>query len=351
VGISTVSAQAILDDLLRYGELVPVHTKGGSSMEPFLTILNKVMTEFLFGAKGNGRSKPYNWKFNSFNVAPIYTNSWQMDYATQATNIGWIEQAWLVDINSSMIPKRKFKMEAVKSIEAHTESWGRPFQICWLYNSQLLYGNWGNVSTPNSSNASGTNPGPGVVISQPLGQTAQPSNPITQIQDPNGNLLIVTTYGTCGLTIPVWPVANAVAGTNVTDGTVVWTVVSPQGIGFRVSPIPSQSGVVWQMNVVGQYRPPRFTKAGGLGVMLNPIPDEYVDLFRQGMLAYSYQRSPEGDVRAKFEVEYKLWLKAIDDSEGHADVEPESYGFYPGDNFQGDSWQNPGPSWPFEWSS
>lgn len=336
---SSLRVQDAVDDALRFGDIKPVLSIGGSSMEPALTIANLVMAELC--------ARRFNWKWNSFNVPVFQTISWQNDYAIPGiTTLGWLENGVVIDINSTQVPKNKFKLEVVKDLQPTSDSYGRPFQVCWLNNSTLQYGTWGSGATvPNTNNTGQLNPGPNVVYTNPIGATTTPSNPITQIKDPNGNLQALTVFGTCGGTAPSWPAANATVGTTTTDGTCTWTVIDPYGQGFRLQMIPAQSGVVWQVILRAQNKPIRFTS---LGQSLNPIPDDFSQYFYQGFRAYCYQRSPDSKVRAKFDVEYKLWLKSLDDAEGQADRETESYGAYPSTDLMGGlCFPNPGPAWPF----
>ena len=99
---------------------------------------------------------------------------------------------------------------------------------------------------------------------------------------------------------------SAAPGTSTSDGQVTWIVVDPYGQGIRLQLIPAQAGTVWQVILRGQYKPVRFTASNGLGVAINPVPDDFAEYFKQGCRAYAYQRSPEAKIRAKFEVEYKL---------------------------------------------
>jgi len=350
---STVSLQYCIDDAMRFGDLKPVLQAGGSSMEPALTIANIVMAELC--------SRRYNWKWNSFNITPFATNGWQNDYPSggtaqangawltnpaNLTNLGWLESGVIIDINSSCIPKRKFPLEVGKAMLPTSNSYGRPYQANWLNNANMQYGTWGSAATVPNSNLTGQlNPGPGVVYGNPVGVTVTPQNPITQIIDPNGNLQILTQYGTCGSIAPSWPAASAAVGTNTADGTVQWTVADPYGQGIRLSPIEASGGVVWLVMLVGQYKPQRFST---LGQFIDPIPDDFSQYFMQGFRAYCYQRSPEEKVRAKFQVEYQLWQKAIMDAMGQADREPETYGAFPSTDIMGGyDYPNPGPAWPF----
>lgn len=184
-------------------------------------------------------------------------------------------------------------------------------------------GSWSIVST------SGTN----VVVSAPTNPGAyqsggitgspnsMPPNPITQIQDANGNYLLLTTYGIEGTAAPVLAASSA-AGTTVSGAgaTTVWTVVDPMGYGFRIVPAPNTSGCVWQIRLVGQMKPVRFTS---LGQTLYPLPDEFESHFRMGVIAQLYRYSPIAAIRAKFQDSWNLWLKSLNDLRVRQDRELE----------------------------
>lgn len=182
---------------------------------------------------------------------------------------------------------------------------------------------------------------------------SMPANPITQIRDVNGNLLLLTQYGTEGLTAPVAP-PNADPGTQVSGSgaTTIWTVVDPQAYGFRISPAPNTTGNEWQINLTGQMKPVRFT---GLGQTLYPFPDEYESHFRMGVIAQLYRYSPLKEIRAKFEEAWKLWLISLNDLRARQDRELEENMFTLNRGIMGgnrgignrasSNW--PGPSYPF----
>ena len=160
-----------------------------------------------------------------------------------------------------------------------------------------------------------------------------PLNPITQVTDPNGNLWVVTQYGVCGNTQPSWTASptyptlqnpTAVAST-VSDGSVTWTAINPNGQALRLSPIPPQQGQVWQINPIGQARFQRFT---ALTQTLDPIPEDYSQYFYDGFQAQCYRRHPDPKVRAKFPQEWALWLKSLEASVSQADREMDDSGFY-----------------------
>src|SRR5271170_4786654 len=259
---SSVSLQAVVNDTMRFGDVKPVLQSGGSSMEPALTVGNIVMAELC--------SRRYNWPWNSFNITPFATSGWQNDYASggpalangvwtqnpsNISNLGWLASGVIIDINSSCIPKRKFPLEVNKAILPTSNSFGRPYQAVWLNNANLQYGSWGTgLTAPNPNLTGQLNPGPGVVYGNPVGVTVTPQNPTTQILDSNGNIQVLTQYGTCGNSTPSWPSANAAVGTTTADGSVQWTVADPYGQGFRLQPIEASGGVIWLVMLVGQYK-------------------------------------------------------------------------------------------------
>lgn len=178
---------------------------------------------------------------------------------------------------------------------------------------------------------------------------SMPANPVTQIKDANGNLLLLTRYGTEGTTAPLAAV-NAAPGTTAsgTGAKTIWTVVDPQGYGFRISPPPNTTGCEWQINLVGQMKPVRFT---GLGQTLYPLPDEYETHFRMGVIAQLYRYSPLKEIRAKFEDAWKLWLISLNDLRARQDRELEENMFTLDrgifNNGRRSSSQWAGPAYPF----
>lgn len=156
---------------------------------------------------------------------------------------------------------------------------------------------------------------------------SQPSNPITQIIDANGNFLLLTTYGTEGTTAPVAPV-DAKPGTTCSGAgaTTIWTVLDPQGMGIRILQVPSQTGVVWQFRLVGQKIPPRYTT---LGQTLAPFPDKYESFFREGLIAQLFKYSPFEKVKAQFDTTWNMWKMKLNDLRETEDRELEEYMFVP----------------------
>lgn len=179
---------------------------------------------------------------------------------------------------------------------------------------------------------------------------SMPNNPITQIQDENGNLLLLTGYGVEGSTPPTAP-PNAVPGTQVSGvgATTVWTVLDPFGQGFRILPVPVQTGLLWQFNLVGQMKPVRFTS---LAQTLAPLWDEFEPHFQMGLIAQLYRFSPQAAVYRKFEPAWQHWLKSLQELRSKEDREMEENIFVPDRSIMGGTAGRnrfQGPYWPFNY--
>lgn len=365
---STIQLQEIVDDAASLGDTSPALATGGYSDAPALSIANDVMLVMI---NGGAISQPYNWKWNRFNVMPFCTISYQQDYFVPGVvNLGWMESAWGVNINQTSIPKQKGPLEVRKDLLVTYDQTGSPDKISWQANDQMQRGTWGERPLgPTTGNLTGDtgglgtnpsglqNPGPNVIYTNPLGQIQNPINATTCIADPNGTLWVLTTFGTCGATQPTWPAANTVVyptpalqnivATTQTDGSCVWTAVNPKGQGLRLNPIPPQSGIVWQIQVVGQMRSPRFTK---LAQTLEPIPDDFSNHFKQGFFAECYRRNPDPKIRSKYPMERQIWLETLDRAVRQSDREMDDVGFYPGTSVMDQNWQGyaltPAYPWP-----
>jgi hypothetical protein len=309
---STVTLQMVVDNVVIDPGLKPILTYGGFASNKALTIANDVMEAMM------ATTFPFKW--SQFNLPLFYSNSWQQDYSLilpnggSVTNLAWLTEGIAIQINNSSTPKPWSYVEVGRRLSRSTATilsnsfFAFPqFVASALPNNQLYYGTWGATQTGNST--WGNNPQANQTITTPLGQgQSQPANPITQIQDTNGNYLVVTTYGTTGGSAPSAAV-NAAPGTTVNDGSVVWTVVDPYGYGIRLKPIPSQTGAVWQFNLVGQVKPPRFTS---LSQTLFPLTDDFEPTFRAGFKAQLLQYSDEAKVNARFEREWTRWSQSIE---------------------------------------
>jgi hypothetical protein len=328
----TQTGQNIIDSLRGMPELAPIFQSqvSGFSLQTALDIINEAMA-FMHGTN-------FPWKHNEIELPPFYVNSYQQDYASTVENLGWLQSGECLDVNNSALPKAQPQVECVKDLP-RASSWvalppmffgNMKFQVCWRYNNQLYYGTWGQANSGTGNTTRGNNPVSGSKYTNPLSIGNQmPFNPITQIQDANGNLLQLTGYGTEGTTAPVAP-ANSAAGTIATPGsgaTTQWTVLDPLGQGFRIWPTPSQSGVVWQFNLRGQAKPPALLTS--LSTLLTPVPDELIHVFRQGCIAMAYKYSPEEKVRARYDRELARWEDVLMKGRMQGDREAESHAFIP----------------------
>lgn len=323
MGNSTIPLQTIIDYARTNGELDPIMTAGGFSQVKALAIANDAMNAIL--------SEPFNWKWNRIQCAPFYTISWQQDYATvNVQNIGWLEHGVVVDINNTALPKPIWPIEIVRDLERTSNQLGRPVQACWLPNDQLIQDVW---------------PGANQIFTQPLGAVTTPANPRINILDTHGNIQILTTFGTTGSVTPSWPSTGAATGTTTNDGSCVWTVANPKGQGFRLGTLPAQAGNVWQVALIGQGKPPRFTS---LGQTLDPVPDDMENYLRQAFVAFSYNHATDPQVKAKFPNQYNLWKKSIAEARGQSDRERDAAGFYPDRGIMDNgAAQEIGPAWPY----
>lgn len=348
----TVTLQRIVNILKTNPLLRPIVDVVGSEDEPALSAANDVM-DAICGV-------PFPHKWNEMEIPVFYTNSYQQDYAgiypngASITNLSWLERGVVIDINNTAQPKPYCPVEVGRQLPQATANWFNTttpnfqFRVNYFPNNNLYYGTWGAAQTGNST--FGNNPLAGSVYTNPLGNISQPANPITQIQDANGNYLVLTGYGTEGSTAPLAP-ANSGAGVTATPGsgaTTVWTVVDPYGQGFRIFPVPNQTGVVWEFNLVGQMLPIRFTQ---LNTLLAPLPDQFETNFRMGMTAQLYRYSPSEKVRATAEREWMRWLASLTELRAKQDREKEENrftvrrGIMSRGGGNGGNWW--GPAWPF----
>lgn len=353
---SSYTLQDVSDIISANGDTAPVLATGGFSQQPLLQLGNQVMSAMLLGG-ANGQ--PMNWKWNRFNITPFPTISWQQDYFIPGlVQLAWLESAWGIQFSNTSQPKPKIPLECHKDLLVTYQQNGYPGKVCWIPNRLAQVGTWGatELQTPTGQN----NPGPGAVYTNPLTVQTQPSNPITVIADAFSNLWTVTTYGTCGNVNPFLSNLNPVypsltspntVATTVTDGSVVWTAVNPDGQAIRLNPIPPQQGQVWTINCVGQLRITQFTSVlQSLGV----LPDDYYQTFVDGCIAQAYRRNPDPKIRAKFTQEWQLWLKSLNDSFKFANREQDDFGFYPSEPIMetgvGSIWLGPAapyPGWPW----
>lgn len=360
---SSTTITSVVQDAKRHPDLAPVvqGAVGGSSLEPALTIANNVMIELI--------SQVFNWKWNRFVLPYFYTNSFQQDYALNVINLGWLEQGVLLDVNNTSTPQPKWPLECVKDLPETSYQYGMPGQVSWLPNNQLNYATWG-ASNPANGNATGTwpNPQPLQTITGPIGVSAMPNNPLTQVADAYGNYWVITGYGASGQINgsgvtgasnpfatnlnPVYPTSNSpsTTATVVTDGTIYWTAVNPSGMGVRCNPLPPQTGVIYQFRIVGQYRAFAFSSGPftQFSQTIEPIPDDFASYFRAGFVAMAYSYSPDAKVRGKFQDMYNIWKESLFQARRQGDRERDNQGFYAANSLMQQPFQiYPGPAYPW----
>lgn len=326
MGSSTTSIQSVADYCSALGELMPVLPSGGFSVATALTMATDVMSELI--------AERFNWKWNRMKLPVFYTNSWQQDYAGLSTRwpayIGWLEQSYWIDINNTALPKPTYPIEVKRDLPVSSISGNPPAKIAWHYNNQLNQGVW---------------PGANQVYTQPLGAIQTPTNPPVNITDSNGNILVLSTYGTTGSIAPSLP-QNSVEGATVNDGSCIWTVASPRSQGLRILPLPPQTTVVYQVNTIAQMMtPPPFTS---MNQFIDPVPDDYARWFRDGFYAWCYKMSPNPQARAAFPGMKQEWLAAMESARKQGDREEDNSGFVPDrSSVAGTGFYEPGPAWPY----
>jgi hypothetical protein len=303
MGNSTISLQMVLDNAVAQGAPNPLNLPSGYNTQLAIDVGNDTIGEYIH--------ERFNWKWNRKLAPPIFTNSWQQDYPCVGnTDIGWLENADRIDINNTSYPKPLETITARKDIAPTTYSRGPVGQICWLYNDQLQYGQW---------------PGAQQTYSPLVSPQAQVQNPLRTMRDKNGNLFIVTTDGTTGLSAP-FLAANAPEGTPMPDGSVIWTCVAPKSKGFRVFPLPGATGPVWMIVPRYQMQPPTFAS---MQQMIDPIPDDQARHFRRGYRAYCLDASSNPNDRAKFQDAFNQWQATLLTARKDGDKELNAYALLP----------------------
>jgi hypothetical protein len=344
---STITLQQYVDSARAYKELAPVLETAGWGYEPALTIANDVLQKII--------AQTLNWKWNRYYIPPFLTVALQQDYVSSTTNMGWMEQAWRIDINNNTnpnAPKPIYAMEAVRDLE-QTAYQASPFNISFIPNSLAFMGVWQK----------------NYAVTCGYGVAQTPPSFIQQFIDANGNILFInsaacglsfnspgfsgtpitlTGYNPYGITGTVQPSAppNSPAGTQVPDNTVTWTVADPNGYAMRLAPLPAYSGITWLIVPVYQAKPPLITS---LSSTLAPLPDELGYLFREGFMAMCYEHAGSRLATSK----YAKWEESIYMALRAGDRERDDAIFYPTESIMGN---NPfsnglpfGPAWPFQY--
>lgn len=330
MGNSTIRLQTIMDQVSAIGDLNPMfNNTGGFADEPAITIANDVMSELI--------SVRFPWKWNQIKIPPFPVNTYQQDYATPLMNLGWLQYGLRVDVNNSTYPPPTWPIYVVRDLPVSNVQSGFPYQACWFNNADLEQGQW---------------PGAQKEYIQPIGANTPPQNPPTNITDAEGNILVLTQYGTTGLTPPVAPPPpdpepdNWPVGQVIVDGTCEWTVVDPAAQGFRLAPMPPAGGQVWLIRLFGQKKAIPFVN---LKQKLDPIPDDQAKWFRDGCVAYAHRYSSNPAVKARYPQMKGEWLAAMDAEARQNDREDESHGFFPDKSIMSPGYcTDPGP-WPYRY--
>jgi hypothetical protein len=221
VNNSSYTLQDVADIISANGDTAPALATGGFSQQPMIQMANKVLAAML---NGGAQGQPMGWKWNRLLVTPFPTISWQQDYFIAGlVNLSWLESAWGICFTNTSQPKPKIPLEVHKDLLVTYQQCGYPGKVCWVQASQAQTGTWGDteLQTPTGQN----NPGPGVLYVNPLTVLTQPSNASTAIEDPNGGLWALTTYGTCGTFNPF---ALNITATSITGN--VLTVTCPNSV-------------------------------------------------------------------------------------------------------------------------
>lgn len=312
MAISTFTLQNEIDAVQAFPDIEPTLSEiAGYAYQPAIAAANDVDAAIF--------AQTVPWKFNDLYLPPFFTASFQQDYpllnpdGSSVTNVGWLCSGICVMTNSTAQQKPTGWVRCGRRQDQSTGAWGyggwrQPptFTANVIYNYQAYTGVWGDAAYGNTT--FGNNPQPSQTITSPLGSgVTQPNNPVTFITDSNGNLQTLTTYGTTGSSEPVWPAANATPGTTTDDGSCVWTVVDPNGYAVRLTPVPGNGGGVWQLNLIAQAQPTKYTT---LGQNLN-VPDGFESHWRQGFVTQLLRYSKFKNVRERFVDEWKLWMQSL----------------------------------------
>ena len=326
---STLTIRAVIQYARTFDWAIPTVGLAGFENEPALSFAQDIVFRLM--------NKANPWKWNSYLFPTFYTQPYQQDYPTSISQntLGWLESATMIDVNNTQQPKPQPPVRCVARL-LPTSKVDAPTEICWIPNRNAILGTW---------------PGNAVTYTSPLvlnGVGGPGSNPFTAIKDPNGNIQVVTQYGTTAVSgNPAWPAANATAGTVTTDGSVQWTVQDPNGVAIRLNALATFNSVVWQLDVSYQQKPPLLTSTSQT---FTPIPDDLNPLIKQGFLAWCRKKVDN----KLFLAEYTQWMTDIQVAMEGSDREPQEFGIYPATALSGGGSTGVGtygyPGWP-GWSS
>jgi hypothetical protein len=297
-------------------------------------------------------SSAFKWPWNRGGTYGVFcTNNWQQDYAMNLFGIGFLQDCTLLDINNTSNLRPIFPLEAVQNLPVSNQYFGQPSQVCLIYNHDMQYAKWGatGVGTGNFQN-----PQAGQTIIDPIGWQSAPTSPNLQIKDSNkGFLWKLNAFGTLGATEPEWPDTVVfpsyksldTVATTIDDGTAQWIAVNPFGQGFRIAPMPPQTGRTYQVWPVWQNKPIQFVS---MQQTIDPVPDDFAPFFFDGMAAVLYQQVPDPKIRAKHIDSISQWEKSLSDCKRAGDRTRDSAVMYPGESIMGSGVSMiPSPARPF----
>lgn len=303
---STIELQQVMDTLAAKAVPDPRNSASGYGDQLLLDLATQVMADII--------CERFNWKFNRLNATPFPSNSWQQDYPQLAQPngaiIGWGEDCDMIDINNTVMPKPLWNIKWRRGLSRTSLNVWRMANICWMYNKDLFIGEW---------------PGPDVVYTPLITQQTTKQNPLMSMTDKNGNILIVTTFGTTGSTAP-FAAAGAPEGTPVNDGSVVWTVVAPESQGFRLDALPNTTGPVYLFKPYYQADPPKFATPSQL---LTPLPDSFSRFFYRGLESECYIASPNPADQKRGQDAKLAWLNGLKETYKQGNREANIYGLVP----------------------
>lgn len=320
MGNSTIQLQDVFAYTKAKGIPIPTEQPGGYGTRLALKIGNDILSAIV--------AERFNPKWNREVAQPFLTNSYQQDYPQKGlVNIGWLEEADRVDINNTAIPKPTNVpgVTVVRDLSRTSQCLWPPNQLCWKYNQNLVYGaNAATLANPSSWGAPSW-PGAHVTFNPQITTGPVLQNPIMSMIDANGNLLIVSNLGSTpivtGSTAPA-AAANSPEGTTVTDGSVIWVVVAAMSQGFRIFPLPSGTGPVYQFT---PYYQMILEKLTALTSLINPIPDDQNYIYQEGIDIACKRASSNPTLRAEGMKDYPLWIAALTKLLKQNDRETDAY--------------------------
>ena len=305
MGNSTIKLADMFDIVAGRGIPDPRQGAAGYGNKVALDAANDAMADLI--------CERFNWKFNSQIAAPFYTNGWQQDYpqlAQAAGPISWGDDCDCIDINNTALPKLLRSVKWRRALPRTSLSRWITENICWMYNKDLTIGVW---------------PGANVTYQPLIGNGPTAVNPWLNMLDVNGNILIVTTFGTTGTTAPSLPAASD-EGTTVTDGSVIWTCVSPTSQGFRIDNLPGGTSPVWKIVPSYQLDPPRFLN---MQQTLDPIPDSFSRHYRRILEAECLIASANPGDMKRGELSKQTMLEALEKAIKQGDRELNIWSLMP----------------------